>query len=370
MKQLFMAIIIGISAVVFSCVNTGNTHAQSDHPESVLHTLEFEMARLYAQSAPSVVRIVACPEEVVAEDGTCPAETKPNNRIGTGFIVHSDGYLLTTAEIASQPGSLIVMTPDDWQYEAKLIASDEKLDIALLKIDKKGLPALVLGSACASRPGHLVMSITNPYGLTNSMAWGVINGRHRTGLRPGCVENYLQTTLPLNPGDSGSPLINTRGEVIGVMVAALVDETVSHSDAAPPVQAQGISFALPVDLIKKHIPYMIKHGQAKHSWVGVEIKNITQNDVQRLDLKNGFDPSGVVIARVFPESPASEAGLREDDVVMQINDTPVSNVCDMQFVVATIPVDSEIHLTIIRDNDTEALSLTTREMPDTIPDNN
>ncbi len=362
MKSLFVAIAISVTGLLFS----QQVYSQPQQDIDLIGQLENRMAALYTKTAPSVVRIIVCPHNMTKEDGTCPVDALYNNRIATGFIVHPDGYIVSTAEVASQPGSLIVMTADDWQYNAQLVAVDERLDISLIKIDKRGLPALTLGSASSVRPGHMVMSVSNPYGLTNSMSWGIINGRYRTGLRPGCVENYLQTTLPMNPGDSGSPLINTHGEVIGIMVAALVEDLPFQRQAMHGLQAQGISFALPVDLIKKHIPYMIKHGQAKHSWLGLEIKNITQNDFERLQIIDADSIEGIVITRVFPDSPSAEAGLQEDDIVQAVNDMNITTVNDMQFVIATIPVDSNVQMSIIRNNTPISITVTTKELPTTI----
>ncbi len=367
MKKSYVAMIVGISVILFSV----NLYAQdNDSQPDMLRLLETRMAQLYASAAQSVVRIILYPHNNHGGDYVKTAPVAMDDRIATGFMVNSDGYIVTTAEISAQTGAVAVRTGDDRQYTAEVIAVDEKLDISLLKIDKAGLPALKLGSACSTKPGHLVMSISNPYGLTNSMSWGFVNSRRRTGLRPGCVENYIQTTLPMNPGDSGSPLINTSGEVIGIMIAALVDDFPLHKQFDTPIQAQGISFALPIDLIKKHIPYMIQHGKAKHSWLGIEIKNATQNDLQRLLADDNSSVYGIVITHVFPDSPAAKAGLIEDDLVTAVGDTEITKVSDLQFLISTFPVDSEIQISIIRNSKPATVTVTTGEMPENILNDN
>ncbi len=308
---------------------------------------------IYRQASAAVVRIESN-RKVSASDHECM-------KFATGFIFDLDGYILTTADIVCDAENIHVVTSDNWRYPAKVVARDKKLNIAILKIPKKKFRTLVLGSSENVVPGTKVISITNPYGLTNTLAVGYVSGRYRSGFSKDCIENYIQTNLPLNPGDSGSPLMTYDGKVVGVMTAALVDDIPQGSKW---IQPKGISFAIPIDFVKRNIPIMIRNGRANHLWIGLEVQNITRSCPADGDVR-----SGILVLSVFPNSPASKAGLRQGDLIIKASSTPIDDVYDFQSVVSIEGVDKRIEITIIRDGKELIVPVKATNMPENLIDN-
>ncbi len=322
--------------------------------------MEFEQTikEIYKKNSPAIVRISSCPE-TEDKNGSC-------SKIGTGFIIRPDGYILTTADLICNADSIEVIFSDDWKYMAKLIAMDMKLNIALIKIAKKGLPVVTIGVSDGIVPGMFVLNIANPYGLANSLAIGYISGRYRSGFMTGQVENYLQTTIPLNPGDSGSPLFNCRGEVIGIMSAVLVDDMNSSTNEPQLFQPSGISFAIPIDIIKDNIPDMIKEGRLPRCWVGFEVQSLMREDFIRAGIYKAEDQHGILITKIFPDSPAIRAGLKAGDIIQKVDQRDVLHLSDLQMYIIKTGVDKIIEFTIIRGNMRFNVPVQTEEMPDFI----
>ncbi|MCD6459263.1 trypsin-like peptidase domain-containing protein [bacterium] len=324
-----------------------------------LKSIEAELQNWYQTCSPSVVRIVTTPFSAKPNKKSCPL-------IASGFFVSKDGYIITSADTCCGRGFITVITKDNWEYPAELIAIDKVYNIALVKIDKSELPTLKLGSALNCTPGSVVMSITNPYGLASTFSVGFINGLNRCGFGAGYYNGFIQTSLPINPGDSGSPLFNCQGEVIGIMTAVLVNDSNAGSSATGIFQPQNISFAVPIDMIKNQISNMINSGQPKRSWLGIEVKNPSQDEMRYYKTRADFSGRGIVISKVFPDSPAYLGGLKEGDMIISVNDQVIDDVSDLLFFMAAIDIDKKLKINIIREIGQLEVFLKTRKMPDFI----
>jgi len=324
---------------------------------SCLKSLETEFRNWYKTCSPSVVRIVTTPASKKQSNSSCPL-------IASGFFVSEDGYIITSANTTCSKGFITVITHDNWEYPADIVAIDKVYNIALVKIDESGHPTLKLGSAADCVPGTLVMSITNPYGLANTFSVGFVNGLNRTGFGAGYYDSFIQTSLPLNPGDSGSPLFNCEGEVIGVMTAVLVNDSNSGSPVPGMFHPQNISFAVPIDMIKHQILNMIDKGKPVRSWLGVEVKNPGREDIGFYQFKSVG--KGIIITKVFPQSPAYFSGLKEGDMITSVDGQDIRDVNDLLFCMASIGIDRKIKINIIRDIGQVEVSLKTRKTPDFI----
>lgn len=317
---------------------------------------KYDLSDLYRKVSPSVVRIESN-QKNLPSDHDCL-------KFATGFIFDANGYILTTADVVCKAKSIHVITIDNWRYSAKIVARDRKLNIAVLKIQKKGLHTLFLGDSKNIVTGMKVISITNPYGLTNTLAVGYVSGKYRSGFSKGCIENYIQTNIPLNPGDSGSPLLTGDGKVIGIMTAALIDD-IPQDSTSQWIQPRGISFAIPIDFVKRNIPIMIRNGHANHFWVGIEVQNITRNS---RSIDNNNTQFGILILNVFPDSPASKVDLRKGDVIINAGSTSIKGVCDFQAVMSRAGLDKQIKITIIRDGEEIIIPIKAAIMPKNLID--
>lgn len=347
---LYRAIAISIAGLFLT---SGLCSAQ-DADESQNKTCSFEekIRMIYRKNYPSVVRIATSADR----------EKRGCNRFGTGFVVREDGYILTMGDLVCDTVNTIVIMPDDWQYSARVTAVDPKLNIAILKIPVSGLPVVEMGESGSLDPGDLVVSITNPYGLSNTLAIGFLTGKNRSGFRTGRVENFLQTSIPLNPGDSGSPLLDKEGKLIGIMTAVLVDDanTPPHISG---MQPRDISFAIPVDFIKHKIKSLIEYGEANHSWIGIEVQTLMKEDFLKYDITDKKQQYGILVTKVFVASPAHHAGLQAGDMIRTVNEKPIYKVADLQQIVIQAPIDDTIDMTIIRDGKNRGLSVKTEPMP-------
>ena len=359
-KKIFLLVIFGLvfnNAELKSQDNEGITQTGL----SCLKSLEKEYRQWYKKCSPSVVRIVTTPAPENESNTTCPL-------IASGFFVSDDGYIITSASTTCSKGFITVITQDNWEYPAKIVSIDKVYNIALVKIDEAGHPTLKLGSTLGCVPGTLVMSITNPYGLTNTFSVGFVNGLNRYGFGSGYYDSFIQTSLPLNPGDSGSPLFNCEGEVIGVMTAVLVNDSNSGSPVPGMFHPQNISFAVPIDLIKHQISNMIDTGKPIRSWLGIEVKNPGREDIRFYQMRSAG--KGIIITKVFPQSPAYFSGLKEGDMITSVDGHDIGDVNELLFYMASIGIDRKIKINIIRDVGQVEVSLKTREMPDFILEKN
>lgn len=238
-----------------------------------------------------------------------PQREQPTRGQGSGFIVSADGVILTNAHVVQNATQVTVKLTDRREYDAKVIGADPKTDVAVLKIDAKNLPTVALGSTRALDVGQWVLAIGAPFGFENSVTAGVVSAKERA-LPDDSAVPFIQTDVAINPGNSGGPLMNTRGEVVGIN-----SQIISRSGGY-----QGLSFAIPIEVAVRVKDQILADGHASHARLGVAIQDVNQAFADAFKLER---PQGALVSKVEPGSPAEKAGLKAGDVVQSLDGEPI-----------------------------------------------
>jgi serine protease Do len=268
---------------------------------------------------------------------------------GSGFIIDPSGLILTNYHVIANASKIVVGLSDESQFDAKVIGSDEKTDIALLKIDAgHPLPAVVLGDSDRLETGEAVLAIGNPFGLEHTVTSGIVSakGRH---IGAGPYDNFIQTDASINPGNSGGPLINARGEVIGVNTAIF-----SRSGGNI-----GIGFAIPINLVKDIITPLKNTGHVTRGWLGVTIQRVTPALAESLGLSNA---RGALVADVSANSPAQAGEIQRGDVILEFNGKVVEQSDDLPMLVASTPIGKTVPVKVYRNGAQKTLSVRIGEL--------
>ncbi|TZF80582.1 Do family serine endopeptidase, partial [Cognatilysobacter lacus] len=256
--------------------------------------------------------------------------------LGTGFMVSDDGYILTNHHVVDGASSITVRLSDRREFKARLIGSDEQSDVALLKIEGHGLPALRTATETA-KAGQWVVAIGSPFGLDHSVTAGIVSAVGRAN--PYSEQQYvpfIQTDVAINRGNSGGPLLNTRGEVVGIN-----SQIFSSSGGY-----QGVSFAIPIDLAVSVMQQLKTTGHVARGQLGVQVQELTATAAHALGLPNA---SGALVADVLPNSAAARAGVQRGDVIQAVNGRPVNDSADLPPLIGALPPKSRAQVTVIRD---------------------
>ena len=261
--------------------------------------------------------------------------------LGTGFIVDKNGVVLTNNHVIKDAEVITVRLSNDREYPAKIVGRDPRTDIAVVKIDEKNLVPLALGDSDAIDVGDWVVAIGNPFGLSHTVSAGIISakGRNREDvpLDPTGYYSFLQTDASINPGNSGGPLLNLRGEVVGVNTAIRGGG------------AQGIGFAIPINMVKQLLPMLLRDGKVTRSALGVRILDVAKLAPQdRAALKMADDAKGALVEYATPGGPAAKAGLKPGDVIVAFEGTPVEG-GSLQWQASTAGVGRTVTLHVTRD---------------------
>jgi len=258
------------------------------------------------------------PELETEEDG--PKETRPLG-IGSGFIISADGYVVTNHHVIDKADEIIVTLTNGVEYEAEIKGSDPKTDVALLKLkDAKDLPFVEWGDDEKSRVGDWVLAIGNPFGLGGSASTGIISARGRD-IHSGPYDDFIQVDAAINRGNSGGPLFNTQGQVIGINTAIY----------SPNGGSVGIGFSIPANMAKNVISQLERSGEVERAWIGVAIQPLDD------DLAQGFgrdNKDGALISSVQPDAPADKAGLKAGDIILSFAGKEIKEMRDLPRTVA------------------------------------
>jgi serine protease Do len=315
---------------------------------------------LAARLSPAVVNISTEEAEEGGEPGEAPSPEEQHHNpledfgspehaksLGSGFIISKDGYVLTNDHVVDHPSKITVTLQDGTVYIAKLVGHDEKSDIAVLKITPKhDLPVAPLGNSDDAKVGQWVLAIGNPFGFDHSVTVGIISAKGR--FIPGNYDDFIQTDASINPGNSGGPLINLRGEVIGVN-SAIYTRTGS---------SMGIGFAIPVNMIKQELAQLESSGKVVRGWLGVYIQQITPELADSLGLP---DSRGALVAEVLKNGPAKTAGVKRGDVIVAFDNQPINDYRELTLLVGRTPLGESSTLKVIRDKHALELPLTITE---------
>ena len=269
---------------------------------------------------------------------------------GSGFIIHEDGYVLTNAHVIENSDSVQIALSTGGLFKGKIIGVDRVADLALIKIDSPNpLPVIPLGHSKELKPGDWVMAIGSPFGLDLTVTVGIVSAKGRSlGATP--YDDFIQTDTSINPGNSGGPLINTRGEVVGINTAVMQ-------------MGQGLGFSLPVDLAKKLIPELKATGKVTRSWLGVSVQDITLADKESLKL--GVD-QGSLVREVVVDSPAYKAGLKMNDVIVEFDGRTINSSRKLPKEVVYTPAGKEISIKLVREGKTIAVDAILQPFPEDV----
>ncbi len=273
---------------------------------------------------------------------------------GSGFIISPNGLILTNNHVVDQASSIIVTLTDDRTFDARVIGTDPQTDVALLKIDNStDLPVLPLGDSSKLEPGEWVIAIGNPFGLSQTVTTGVVSATGRSSIGINEYENFIQTDAAINPGNSGGPLLNGRGEAVGINTA-LFSRTGGY---------MGIGFAIPINMAKSIEQQLQKNGKVVRGWLGVSIQDMTP------ELANSFGldkAEGILVSEVQESSPADRAGILPGDVITHLNGAPLKDMASLRNNVAMLQPQQRANITLLRNGREERVTVTIGEKPGTI----
>ncbi|MGH8142634.1 MAG: trypsin-like peptidase domain-containing protein, partial [Steroidobacteraceae bacterium] len=272
------------------------------------------------------------------------SDTVPTRALGSGFIINPDGLILTNAHVVNGAQQVTVTLSDRRQYKAKVLGADRSSDIAVLKIDAHGLPCVHLGNSDRLAVGDYVMAIGAPFGLQESATAGIVSATGRSLPNSGYV-SFIQTDAAVNPGNSGGPLFNASGAVVGIN-----SEIYTNSGGY-----QGVSFAIPIDLAERVENQIVKTGKVEHGRLGVQVQTVDQSLAGSFGLKG---PGGALVAQVEPDSAAARAGVKSGDVILKYDGASIADAPALSMHVNTTPPGSKATLEVWRDGKPITLTAT------------
>src|SRR5262245_9873922 len=269
--------------------------------------------------------------------------------LGSGFVIDRAGFILTNNHVVENADEIVVKLSTSKEFKAKVVGRDPKTDIALIEIHgASDLTPVTLGDSDGLKVGQWVVAIGNPFGLEHTVTAGIVSamGRH---INQGPYDNFIQTDAAINPGNSGGPLLNTRGEVVGI-------NTAIFSRGGGNI---GIGFAIPISLAKEIVPQLKEKGHVTRGWLGVMIQKVTPDIAESLGLE---ESKGALVADVVKEGPAEAAGLKQGDVIVEFDGKPVNDSAELPLLVARTPVGKSVKVKVIRDKSAETFTIKIAEL--------
>ncbi|HYM37486.1 MAG TPA: DegQ family serine endoprotease [Nitrospiraceae bacterium] len=270
---------------------------------------------------------------------------------GSGVIVTPDGYVLTNNHVVDSAKELTVTLPDKREFKGKIVGTDPKTDLAVVKIDGRDLPYVPWGDSARLRVGDYVLAVGNPFGLNSTVTLGIVSalGRGRMGITQ--YEDFIQTDAAINPGNSGGALVNTKGELVGINTAIF-----SRSGGN-----EGVGFAVPTSLGKTVFESLARTGKVVRGYLGVGIQDVTKELAKSFGLK---EAKGALVSDVNENSPAEQGGLKSGDIIMSYQGSPVSDGVTLQRLVAKTPIGTKATVGVIRDGRDKDIAITVGELPE------
>jgi len=275
---------------------------------------------------------------------------QPSASLGSGFIISPDGYILTNAHVVDGANVVTVKLTDKREFKAKVVGADKDSDVAVLKIDAKDLPIVKIGDPRQSKVGQWVVAIGSPYGFDNTVTSGIISAKSRS-LPEENYTPFIQTDVPVNPGNSGGPLFNLQGEVIGIN-SMIYSQTGGF---------QGLSFAIPINEAMKVKDELVKTGHVSRGRLGVAVQGLNQTLADSFGLQK---PNGALVSSVDPGGPAAKAGLQAGDVILAVNGTQINDSTDLPSMIAGIKPGSKADVQVWRDKAKKDMTVTIGALTD------
>jgi serine protease Do len=279
-----------------------------------------------------------------------PRQPMPRPSAGSGFIISSDGYILTNNHVVEGADEIIVALSDRRQREAELVGADELSDLALLKIDADDLPAVNLGSSGELEVGEWVVAIGSPFGFEHSVTAGIVSAKGRSLPDPnGNYVPFIQTDVAINPGNSGGPLFNLDSKVVGIN-----SQIFTRSGGF-----MGLSFAIPIDIAMEVVEQLKEKGSVSRGWLGVLIQRVDRDLAESFGLDRA---AGALVTQVLVDSPAAAAGIREGDVILDFDGKKIDLSSDLPHVVGRVKPDTTVKMLVMRNGDRQTLDVTIGEL--------
>ncbi len=290
------------------------------------------------------------------------APQRPSDRLergtGSGFILSPDGQILTNAHVVADIDTVTVTLKDGRQFEGQVVGRDPVTDVAVVKIKATNLPVVKLGSSEGILPGQWAIAIGNPLGLDNTVTAGIISAIGRSSSQVGVPDkrvNFIQTDAAINPGNSGGPLLNDRGEVIGVNTAIRAD-------------AQGLGFAIPIETAQRVASTLLAKGQVDHPYLGIQMVDLNPGLRKELNESNELatpitQDDGILVVRVMPDSPAAKAGFKPGDLIQKVGNQPVQSAADVQALVEKSQIGGNLAVEVRRDGRSNQITVQPGQLP-------
>lgn len=285
-------------------------------------------------------------------------ERRVEEGTGSGFIISSDGKILTNAHVVAGADRVSVVLKDGRTLQGKVMGADPVTDVAVIKVEASNLPTVTLGNSEDLKPGEWAIAIGNPLGLDNTVTTGIISGTGRTSSQVGIPDkrvSFIQTDAAINPGNSGGPLLNANGQVIGMNTAIIR-------------RAQGLGFAIPINSAKNIADRLVKNGKVEHAYLGIQMATLTPEIKRQINSDPNAsltvrEDKGVLVLRVIPNSPAARGGLRAGDTIIEINGQPATTSDRLQQSVSDTEVGANLPIKVRRQGQTLDLSVRTGAFP-------
>ncbi len=341
-----------------------NAYGSEKSPREVLGQLGEAMAKVAEQAKPAVVnistsRMVKAQRHPFFDDpffrrffGEEPQREQKRKitNLGSGVIVTSDGYILTNNHVIEGAEDILVKLSTNKEYKGKVIGTDKRSDLAVIKIEEKNLPTIKWGDSDKLRVGEIVLAVGNPYGLNQTITMGIISALGRSGIGITDYEDFIQTDAAINPGNSGGALINIKGELVGINTA-IFSTTGGY---------QGIGFAIPVNMAKSIMNSIINQGKVVRGWLGVHIQALTPELVKQFNLQ---DDKGVLLSEIVEGGPAEKGGLKKGDVIVEFDNKKVESPIALRNMVAATVPNQSVTVRVIRDGKLLNLKVIIAELP-------
>ena len=271
--------------------------------------------------------------------------------LGSGVIVSPEGYILTNNHVVSDATDVRVTLSDKREFKARVVGTDPKVDIAVLKIDASDLPAIVVGDSSRIQIGDYALAVGNPFGVGKTVTMGIVSATGRSHMGIEEYEDFIQTDAPINPGNSGGALINDRGELIGINTAILANGSEGN---------QGIGFAVPVNLARTVMDEILKNGKVTRAYLGIVPQDVTPAIAKAFGVK---EFTGALVGDVTADSPAQKAGLKNGDIILELNGKPVTDANELRMNISMMAPGASVNLKVLREGASRNLAATLGELP-------
>ena len=280
-----------------------------------------------------------------------PREQREHS-LGSGVIVSEDGYILTNNHVVDKATDIKIALPDKREFKGKVVGSDPKTDVAVVKISATGLPTLTFGDSDKLQVGDYVFAIGDPFGIGETATMGIVSAKGRGGLAIEDYEDFIQTDAAINPGNSGGALINARGELIGINTAILAGNGGGN---------QGIGFAIPISMAHRVMDQILKNGRVTRGYLGVAIQDMTPDLAKAFKAPEG---KGALVGDVSSDGPGAKAGLQKGDAIEEIDGQTVTGVNDLRLRIASTVPGTTVHLKVLRNGEPRDVAVTLGQLPE------